>query len=239
MTSFEIQNISKSFNDSVVLDGVCLNVKKGEVISIIGPSGAGKTTLLRLIAGYEKPDEGVIKFDENTNIGFVFQDFNLWPHMNVLENIIEAPMRVKKISKENAVKDAKEILRKVGLEAKAKANPNQLSGGEKQRVAIARALAMYPKILLLDEVTSNLDQETVGEINKIIKGLASQGYTILLSSHDYFFIKEVADRVIFLEDGKIVEEGPSTQILTNPQQERTKRFLERVIKHQNEVLLPK
>lgn len=226
----EAKGISKSFGTLRVLDGMDLSVDEGEVISIVGPSGSGKTTLLRIIAGLEKADSGTVSFPRKSHeFGMVFQDFNLWPHKTVLENVIEAPVLVKKVPKETAKKEGLALLHKVSLGDKADKYPFQLSGGEKQRAAIARALAVKPKIILLDEITSNLDPECVGELNSIIRTLASEGLTMLIVSHDIFFVEEIADKVVFMDNGRVIESGPSSKVLLNPAEKRTRQFLARML----------
>ncbi|KJS87858.1 MAG: hypothetical protein JM58_02785 [Peptococcaceae bacterium BICA1-8] len=247
-----IDNISKSFGTLEVLKGVSLYVKPGEVVVVIGPSGSGKSTLLRCINYLEKINSGQIKVDGQligrkevngrlvdapnkeiykirSGIGMVFQRFNLFPHMTVLQNIMEAPISVKKVSKQEAAELAVQLLEKVGLEEKANAYPAHLSGGQQQRVAIARALAMKPKIMLFDEPTSSLDPELVGEVLAVMKDLAKEGMTMVVVTHEMSFAKEVADRVIFMDEGKIVEEGPPSQIFTNPSHPRTREFLVKIL----------
>jgi len=248
----KIENISKSFGSLKVLKDLSLEIKAGEVVVVIGPSGSGKSTLLRCMNYLEKIDSGKIYIDGELlgfkevngklvkapakdiykireNIGMVFQRFNLFPHMTVLENIIEAPVLVKKISKQEATERALKLLRKVGLEEKANSYPSQLSGGQQQRVAIARALAMEPKIMLFDEPTSALDPELVGEVLAVMKELAKEGMTMVVVTHEMGFAREVADRVLFMDDGRIVEEGPPSQIFTNPQHPRTRGFLAKIL----------
>ncbi len=224
------------------LDGVDLEVKKGEVIVIIGPSGCGKSTFLRSLNLLEVPTEGEI-FLEDVNIadpkndinkhrqkmGMVFQQFNLFPHMTILKNMCIAPMKLKKMSKEDAEAQAMELLKVVGLEDRAKAYPAQLSGGQKQRIANVRALCMKPDVMLFDEPTSALDPEMVGEVLDVMKALANDGMTMLVVTHEMGFAREVADRVIFMEGGAIVEQGTPEEIFSNPQNERTKEFLSKVL----------
>ncbi|WP_102348440.1 amino acid ABC transporter ATP-binding protein [Bacillus sp. Marseille-P3661] len=232
------KNIVKSFGTLDVLKGVNLDVLQGEVVVIIGPSGSGKSTFLRCMNVLEKANSGTIIIDGKQidsresslnklrqDIGMVFQQFNLFPHMTVIENIIEAPVLLKKMSKEQAMKKGLELLQKVGLSEKANEYPNRLSGGQKQRVAIARALAMEPKIMLFDEPTSALDPELVGEVLSVMKSLAKEGMTMIVVTHEMGFAKEVADRVIFMDGGNIVEQGTPTAIFENPKHERTKEFL--------------
>lgn len=248
----ETEHVSKSFGDLEVLKDINLKVKKGEVICIIGPSGAGKSTYLRSLNQLEKITSGKIfvrgelflhREDGKTveriekvkqqqlllEMGMCFQRFNLFPHKTVLENIMLAPITVKGVDKNEIKKEAMELLKKVGLVDKADEYPNRLSGGQQQRVAIARALAMKPEIMLFDEPTSALDPELVGDVLNTMKDLASEGMTMLLVTHEMGFAREVADRVIFMADGYIVEEGEPEQIFNNPQNERTKSFLKTVL----------
>ncbi len=233
-----VQNLKKQFGNNVVLKNISLNIEKGEVISVIGPSGSGKSTFLRCINGLEEFDGGSVFVDESNiadknlnidklreKIGMVFQSFNLFPHLTVLENITLAPVTLKKMHKEEARKKAKELLKKVGLLEKADAYPSSLSGGQKQRVAIARALAMNPEALLFDEPTSALDPEMVGEVLQVMKSLAKDGMTMIVVTHEMGFAKEVCDRVIFMADGEIVEEGNPNDVFLNPKHERTQNFL--------------
>lgn len=234
------KNIHKNFSGFHAVKGVDLTVEDGEVLCIIGPSGSGKSTLLRCINMLETPDEGVVEVDgeaihaENlrqmrTKMAMVFQNFNLFSHLSILDNITVAPTNVKGISKADAEKKAMELLKRVGLEEKAQAYPANLSGGQKQRVAIARALAMDPEIILFDEPTSALDPEMVGEVLDVMKNLAEDGMTMLVVTHEMGFAKEVADDIIFMADGEIVERGTAEQIFDHPQQERTKAFLQKVL----------
>ncbi|WP_427340497.1 amino acid ABC transporter ATP-binding protein [Caloranaerobacter sp. DY30410] len=232
----KVVNVNKSFKDLKVLKNISFNVNKGEVISIIGPSGSGKSTLLRCISQLEEIDSGYIEIDgvpitKNgyKKIGMVFQNFNLFPHKTALENIIEAPIVVKKINKDKAIKLGKELLSKVGLLDKQDYYPSQLSGGQKQRVAIARALAMEPEIMLFDEPTSALDPELVGEVLNVIKELAKEHMTMLIVTHEMRFAKEVSDRVIFMDEGEIIEEGDSKKIFENPEHPRIRSFLSRMV----------
>lgn len=232
------KNVFKSFNKLDVLKGIDLDVAPGEVVVIIGPSGSGKSTFLRCLNYLEPADSGSITINGKVvetkeaslnklrqDIGMVFQQFNLFPHMTVMENIMEAPVILKKMTKEQAKQKGSELLKKVGLEGKADEYPNRLSGGQKQRVAIARALAMEPKIILFDEPTSALDPELVGEVLTVMKQLASDGMTMIVVTHEMSFAKEVADRVIFMDDGYIVEQGPPQCIFGKPKNIRTKEFL--------------
>ena len=240
----EVKNLKKHFLNGKIkaIDGVDLDVKKGEVIVIIGPSGCGKSTFLRSLNLLEMPTDGEI-FLEGVNIadpkndinkhrqkmGMVFQQFNLFPHMTILKNMCIAPMKLKKIPKEDAEKQAMELLKVVGLEDRANAYPSQLSGGQKQRIAIVRALCMKPDVMLFDEPTSALDPEMVGEVLDVMKKLAADGMTMLVVTHEMGFAREVADRVLFMDGGKIVEQGTPEQIFSNAQNERTQEFLRKVL----------
>jgi polar amino acid transport system ATP-binding protein len=238
----EIHNLSKSFGHLEVLKNINLSVAEKEVVVLIGASGSGKSTLLRCLNFLETANSGEIVIDSekidpsktNLNkvrekVGMVFQHFNLFPHKTVIENIIEAPIYVRKKSKDEAVAKAVELLKKVDLADKANYFPEQLSGGQKQRVAIARALAMEPKVMLFDEPTSALDPELVGEVLQVMKDLAGEGMTMVIVTHEMGFAKEVADRVIMLADGDIIEEGNPRDIFINPQHERTQRFLKQIV----------
>ncbi len=248
----ETEHVSKNFGDLVVLKDINLKVKKGEVICIIGPSGAGKSTYLRSLNQLEKITSGKIfvrgdlflhRENDKTveklakeerqklllEMGMVFQRFNLFPHLTVLDNIMLAPLQVRQENKEEARKTALELLKMVGLEEKANEYPNKLSGGQQQRVAIARALAMKPEIMLFDEPTSALDPELVGGVLQVMKDLAKQGMTMLVVTHEMGFAKEVADRVIFMADGVIMEEGTPEEVFNNPKNERTKAFLKSIL----------
>ena len=236
-----IENLNKYFDKLHVLKDVSLEVAQNEVVVIIGPSGSGKSTLLRCINFLEEPTAGRIQVDgielsndDNINkvrqeVGMVFQRFNLFPHMTVLENIVLAPMKVKKQSRSEAEVIAKELLDKVGLSDKVYAYPENLSGGQQQRVAIARALAMHPKVMLFDEPTSALDPEMVKEVLEVIKGLAHTGITMALVTHEMGFAKEVATRVIFMDQGGIKEQGRPEEFFGNPKDERLKEFLSKVL----------
>jgi ABC-type polar amino acid transport system ATPase subunit len=232
------KNVIKTFGDLEVLKGVDLHVSPGEVVVIIGPSGSGKSTFLRCMNHLESVDGGSItingKMVENKeaalnrlrqDIGMVFQQFNLFPHMTVLQNIMEAPILLKKMTKAEAKEKGIQLLKKVGLEEKADEYPNRLSGGQKQRVAIARALAMEPTVMLFDEPTSALDPELVGEVLTVMKQLAKEGMTMIVVTHEMGFAKEVADRVIFMDGGHIIEQGIPEDIFVNPKHDRTKEFL--------------
>jgi glutamine transport system ATP-binding protein len=238
----EVKNLKKSFGKNEVLKGINVTVAPQEVVVVIGPSGSGKSTFLRCINLLDTITdghvyiEGIDMADKKTNInkvrtevGMVFQQFNLFPHKKVIENIILAPMRVRNLSNEEARKKGLELLRKVGLEEKAEAYPDSLSGGQKQRVAIARALAMEPKIMLFDEPTSALDPEMVGEVLEVMKQLAKEGMTMVVVTHEMGFAKEVGDRVLFMDDGLIVEENVPSELFDNPKEERTKAFLSKVL----------
>lgn len=237
-----VRNLHKSFGSLEVLKGVDCEIREGEVVCVIGPSGSGKSTFLRCLNRLEEITSGeVIVFDTNiadpkanlnairTEVGMVFQRFNLFPHKSVLDNITLAPQKVRSSSKGEAVENARELLRKVGLSEKADAFPNQLSGGQQQRVAIARALAMNPKVLLFDEPTSALDPEMVGEVLDVMKQLAKEGMTMVVVTHEMGFAREVGDRVFFMDQGYIMEEGVPEQIFTNPKNERTQNFLSKVL----------
>ena len=238
----EIKNLKKKFNNLEVLKNISLNIKEGEVVTIIGPSGSGKSTLLRCINLLEIPTSGSILInqtditDKKTDImkirekvGMVFQHFNLFPHMTVLENIVLAPTKVLKISRDEAISTAMDLLQRVGLKEKANSYPSQLSGGQQQRVAIARALAMKPKVMLFDEPTSALDPEMVTEVLDVMKSLANQGMTMVVVTHEMGFAREVGDRVLFVDEGRIIEEGTPKEIFENPKQERTKLFLSKIL----------
>lgn len=238
----KINNLEKSFGDLEVLKGIDLEIKKGEVVSIIGPSGSGKSTLLRCLNKLEEATKGSIKIKNQDillkstninkvreNIGMVFQHFNLFPHKNVLENLTIAPLKVKNSSKNIVEEKALDLLRKVGLEDKKNAYPNQLSGGQKQRIAIARALAMEPEIILFDEPTSALDPEMVKEVLDVMKSLAKDGMTMVVVTHEMGFAKSVADRVIFMDKGIILEDKSSEEFFENPSHERTRDFLDKIL----------
>ena len=238
----QIKNMTKSFDKQVILKDINLEIYKGEVVSILGPSGCGKSTLLRSMNLLEKPDCGEIIFEgENLldksvsvdkvrqKIGMVFQQFNLFPHMTVLENLKLAPMKLKKMSDEDAAAQAESLLKKVGLLDKAYNYPSQLSGGQKQRIAIARSLAMNPDVMLFDEPTSALDPEMVGEVLNIMTELADDGMTMVVVTHEMGFAREVASRVMFMADGVIMEQNPPKEFFENPQNPRLKEFLSKVL----------
>jgi len=238
----QLRNIHKHFGDLHVLKGINLDVYPGEVLVIIGPSGCGKSTMLRCINLLEKPDEGELIFEGKNilergtdinqvrrHLGIVFQSYNLFPHMTVIKNVMLGPKESLVLSEEKSREIAEKQLDHVGLLEKADVFPVQLSGGQQQRVAIARALAMEPRALLLDEVTSALDPETIGEVLTVMKNLAAEGKTMVVVSHEMGFAREVADRVVFVDGGQILEEGPPTQIFDNPKSERTRRFISMIL----------
>ncbi len=242
MAIIEVNNLSKSYADLEVLKAIDLKVEEGEVITVIGPSGSGKSTLLRCLNGLEEINGGEILIEgENIadpkvnidkvreRIGMVFQQFNLFPHMTVEENISLAPLELERMTKEEARKTAYDLLKIVGLEEKIEAYPESLSGGQKQRVAIARALAMNPKIMLFDEPTSALDPEMVGEVLAVMKRLVAEGMTMVIVTHEMGFAREAADKVLFMDDGIIVEENTPEFIFESPREERTKNFLNKVL----------
>lgn len=240
----EIRNLQKTFNQNLVLKGIDLTVEKGDVIAIVGPSGSGKTTLLRCINFLEKSDKGSMKFDNQDfdlstinkkdilklrkKTGFVFQNFNLFRNKNVLKNVTEGLITVRKIKKEEAEQTAIEVLKKVGMEDKLESYPYQISGGQQQRVAIARALACNPEIIYFDEPTSALDPELIGEVLNVIKQLADEGMTMLIVTHELNFAKNVSNKIIFMEDGKIIESNTTKEFFENPKEERTKEFLKTI-----------
>ena len=237
-----VKNLKKSYGKNNVLNGINEHIKKGEVVVIIGPSGSGKSTFLRCLNLSEEPTSGEIIFegknitDKKNDInktrekmGMVFQHFNLFPHKTVLENITLAPIKVKGLSVEEANKKALELLKLIGLEDKKDAYPASLSGGQKQRIAIARSLAMEPDVLLFDEPTSALDPEMVGEVLNVMKDLAKKGMTMVVVTHEIGFAREVGDRILFIDGGKILEEGTPEEVLNNPKNDRTKDFLSKVL----------
>jgi polar amino acid transport system ATP-binding protein len=246
-------DVHKRFGSHEVLKGVSLDVRRGEVVCIIGPSGSGKTTFLRCLNHLERIDGGRIEIDgalvgyreradgtlvedsaaevarKRAEIGFVFQRFNLWPHMTAVENIIEAPVHVRRESRRHAVAAAERLLARVGLADKCDAYPSKLSGGQQQRVAIARALAMRPKLMLFDEATSALDPETVGEVLAVMEELAAEGMTMVCVTHEMGFAREAADRIVMMDDGVILEEGSPAQFFSQPRHERTRQFLSKIL----------
>ena len=222
MSLLEVKNLKKSFDENVVLEDISLNVEKGEVLCIIGPSGSGKSTLLRCITDLEQEDSGDINFDGT--FGLVFQDFNLFPHHTVLKNIINAPLKVQKRDKNEVLKSARDLLKKMGLEDKEDAYPHELSGGQQQRVSIARALAMNPDILFFDEPTSALDPELTGEILVVIRDLAAENMTMVIVTHEMSFARNVGDKIIFMDDGYIIEEGTPEKVFSSDNT-RMKEFL--------------
>lgn len=252
MSILEIKNIKKSFGEDLeVLQDISLAVEEGEVVSILGPSGSGKSTLLRCATFLEQIDSGSIAYggkvyvendtagnakkperakilEAQSNFGLVFQDFNLFPHFSVLKNVMDAPVKNQKRPKQEVEKEARALLAKMGLEGKEDAYPCELSGGQKQRVAIARALALRPKMLYFDEPTSALDPEIIAEILRVLKGLAAEKMTMVIVTHEIDFARAVSDRVIFMDGGKVVEEGRPEEVIDNPKNERTKAFLQKL-----------
>ena len=237
-----VNNLKKSFGNHEVLKGIDQEIEQGEVVVIIGPSGSGKSTFLRCLNLLEEPTDGEINFEGNNitdkkininkireKMGMVFQQFNLFPHKTVLENLIMAPIKVKGLGKEESIEKAEMLLEKVGLLEKKNAYPNSLSGGQKQRIAIARALAMEPDVMLFDEPTSALDPEMVGEVLNVMKSLANDGMTMIIVTHEMGFAKEVGDRILFMDEGKIMEEGTPEEIFNNPKNERTISFLSKIL----------
>ena len=237
-----VENLRKNFGNLEVLKDISLDVHEGEVVCIIGPSGSGKSTFLRCLNHLEEPTSGKIIVNDTDitdkkvnlnkvreNIGMVFQHFNLFSNMNIISNLMLAPVELKKMSKEKAKIEGMKLLKRVGLESKALAHPQQLSGGQKQRVAIARSLAMNPQILLFDEPTSALDPEMVGEVLEVMKELARGGMTMVVVTHEMGSAREVADRVVFMDCGFIIEQGTPEEVLKNPKEKRTKSFLEKVL----------
>ena len=237
-----VKNLKKSFNGLEVLKGIDYEIKKGDVLCIIGPSGSGKSTFLRCLNLLEKPDSGEVWLDgveltdkkvninaQRMKMGMVFQQFNLFPHMTVLENLCCAPMMLKKISREDAEAKAMSLLERVGLADRADAYPAQLSGGQKQRIAIVRALCMEPEVMLFDEPTSALDPEMVGEVLDVMKELAHEGMTMIVVTHEMGFAREVGKRVLFMDEGIIMEENSPEELFGNPQSERLKSFLSKVL----------
>ena len=237
----EIKGLRKAFGTDEVLKGIDLSIDEKEVVVIIGPSGSGKSTLLRCMNHLEEPTGGEVVVDGITlsseaninkvreEVGMVFQRFNLFPHMTVLENIMLAPMKVKHVSRDAAEKTARELLARVGLAEKADAYPDNLSGGQQQRVAIARALAMHPKVMLFDEPTSALDPEMVGEVLDVMRALANEGMTMVVVTHEMGFAREVGDRLLFVDEGRIIESGVPREVFEHPKEERTRSFLSKVL----------
>ena len=237
----QIRDLHKSFGDLHILKGINLDVQKSEVVVVIGPSGSGKSTLLRCVNYLEVPTSGTVTIDGQTidpevnintvraEVGMVFQHFNLFPHMSVLHNITLAPIRVRGMSRFEAEKIAMELLKRVGLSEKANAFPAELSGGQQQRVAIARALAMNPKIMLFDEPTSALDPEMVNEVLEVMKSLAESGMTMMIVTHEMGFARQVADRVLFVDGGHIIEQGKPADVFEHPQEKRTQDFLAKIL----------
>lgn len=244
-----VRGLHKRFGPVEVLKGIDLDIRRGQVVALIGPSGSGKTTVLRCLNGLEVPDSGTVQFAEGAAVDFgskpprrtvsglrehsamVFQHYNLFPHRTVLENVMEGPVRVQRRPREEASADALALLERVGLADKSGSYPYQLSGGQQQRVGIARALALKPRLLLFDEPTSALDPELVGEVLEAIRELAAEGWTMLLVTHELRFARDVADRVIFMDGGVVVEEGPPSEVLASPKQERTRQFVQRLLDH--------
>ena len=237
-----VKNLKKSFNGLEVLKGIDYEIEKGDVLCIIGPSGSGKSTFLRCLNLLEKPDSGEVRLDgveltdkkvninsQRMKMGMVFQQFNLFPHMTVLENLCCAPMMLKKVSREDAEAKAMSLLERVGLADRADAYPAQLSGGQKQRIAIVRALCMEPEVMLFDEPTSALDPEMVGEVLDVMKELAKEGMTMIVVTHEMGFAREVGKRVVFMDEGIIMEENSPEELFSNPQSERLKSFLSKVL----------
>ncbi|MCK3839035.1 MULTISPECIES: L-cystine ABC transporter ATP-binding protein TcyN [Pseudomonas] len=245
-----VEKLTKQFNGQVVLDGIDLEVKEGEVVAIIGPSGSGKTTFLRCLNFLEEPTSGRIKVGDiqidgskplnqqqelvrrlRQHVGFVFQNFNLFPHRTALENVIEGPIVVKKMPREAATELGRKLLARVGLAGKEASYPRRLSGGQQQRVAIARALAMEPEVILFDEPTSALDPELVGEVLATIRSLVEENRTMVIVTHEMSFARDVANRVIFFDKGVIVEQGEAKALFANPREERTRQFLSKFLAH--------
>ena len=240
----ELAGVGKAFGDNVVLDGIDLQIARGEALVVAGPSGSGKSTLLRCINGLESIDAGSISFDGQpvsgsgrelsrlrAEIGMVFQQFNLFPHMTVERNVSLAPVKVKGVPEEEARRRARELLARVGIPEKANAYPADLSGGQQQRVAIARALAMEPKLMLFDEPTSALDPEMIREVLDVMRDLARSGMTMVVVTHEMGFAREVCDRIVFIDDGAIVEEGPPQEFFTAARSDRAREFVDKIIHH--------
>ena len=240
----ELRSVRKSFGDNVVLHDVDLDIGRGEAVVVAGPSGSGKSTMLRCINGLEQIDSGEIRFDGSplpargkelqaarAQIGMVFQQFNLFPHMSVRDNIVLGPARAKGVPVEDARRKAAELLERVGIPEKADAMPADLSGGQQQRVAIARALAMEPKLMLFDEPTSALDPEMIREVLDVMRALAKSGMTMVVVTHEMGFAREVCDRIVFIDEGRIVEQGPPAEFFANAQSERAREFVDKIIHH--------
>ncbi|MBM7571204.1 amino acid ABC transporter ATP-binding protein [Aquibacillus albus] len=242
-----VKGLAKAFGELEVLKHIDLTIKKGNIVTIIGPSGSGKTTLLRCLNALEIPNKGVFSFEDGFTVdfeqkvsknkiaelrrksGMVFQAYHLFPHKTALENVTEGPIIVQKRTKQEVIPFAESLLQKVGLEDKMDLYPHQLSGGQQQRVGIARALAIQPELMLFDEPTSALDPELVGEVLKVIKDLAKEGWTMAIVTHELKFAEQVSDIVLFMENGYVVEQGPPEQVLKNPKEERTRQFIQRII----------
>jgi glutamate transport system ATP-binding protein len=240
----ELDQVKKSFGDNVVLNDVNLTVERGSAIVIAGPSGSGKSTMLRCVNGLEPIDSGEVRFDGTAvdysgkalsrlraDIGMVFQQFNLFPHMTVLDNVVLGPVKSKGVSRDEAVERARRLLERVGIPEKAEEYPADLSGGQQQRVAIARALAMEPKLMLFDEPTSALDPEMIREVLDVMRQLARDGMTMLVVTHEMGFAREVCDRIVFIDDGEIVEEGPPDEFFSSAKSPRAKEFVDKIIHH--------
>ena len=243
-----VQGLRKAYGDNEVLKGIDLEVQRGQVVTLIGPSGSGKTTVLRSLNGLETPDAGILRSQDGPEVDFsrglpdrtrfalrdrsamVFQHHNLFPHMTVLENVIEGPLRVQRRPRVTVIAEAEALLERVGLADKRDAYPHRLSGGQQQRVGIVRALALQPSLLLFDEPTSALDPELVGDVLKVMTELASEGWTMVVVTHELAFARQVADEVVFMDAGIVVERGDPKQIITAPQHERTQRFLDRILR---------
>lgn len=244
-----VRDLHKRFGSVEVLQGIDLEIPRGQVVALIGPSGSGKTTVLRCLNGLEVPDSGTVQFDGGDTVDFaakpprpvvsglrehsamVFQHYNLFPHRTVLENVLEGPVRVQRRPRDEAAADAMSLLGRVGLADKAGAYPNELSGGQQQRAGIVRALALKPRLLLFDEPTSALDPELVGDVLETIRELAAEGWTMLLVTHELRFARDVADSVVFMDGGVVVESGPPSEVLEAPRQERTRAFVQRLLNH--------
>ncbi len=220
-----VEHLHKEFDGVTILDDISLTVEKGQVLVIVGPSGCGKSTFLRCLIGLEQPDDGEVRLDKKA-MGMVFQNYDLFPHKTILQNLILAPVKVQKRDKSEVTEEALKLLERVGLSEKKDQYPRQLSGGQKQRAAIVRALIMHPEILLLDEITAALDPEMVREVLEVVLSLAKEGRTMLIVTHEMAFAKAVADRIVFLDAGRIVEETPPEEFFTRPKTERAQRFLQ-------------